>query len=721
MVGQREGVPSEAQRFLKKAVEKGGEQLVDKFSQGDKGRTGHKDDSTNDMRRIRDRIVDFISEKIGDVNWRSEKDIKVFCDALEAFVNTQDIRFIRALSRISNEPNKRWVEFLQWIRERRLGTKKEVLDIIKQADDRIREAELEAMKAAQKKPVESGEPTQARDFAVETTPVSGVEINPDEILLNTKGDAANIGLPKEAVQTFDDLSVGIYIGDKVDSAVALKELLIQFGKQQQDLEDALEMMGDLMKEGVTPERMEEAQAQVAASEAKIKELQQIIDALTFDNKERGKREEQLTRDVFLLREENRTLLNNLEETNDVLQQQQGASSEVERLSQAVVNTNGFLETARKKVFELEQRLEETQTEKENAILDFSEIKQKIKAEIDKLEETREKLDGSFLDRMSWIADAREKMVAGFAERKLVAGDEERVVLETAESRLSAEVQKQESEARRIGQIITKIQEEIGRLNAMLDALESGGLQKDITGDISVAEELPDFEKMMSNAFSSVGQESVLSETKSEKIVVRDLPFSVEFTEEERVVIKELEDALKNYKGKSIDEIRQRVSAPVDLKETQKEFYEELLADLKNGKFADSLKRVIVLLGAMRDGNEFSARRSFTIGLLCQSHEVGEIRGPTEIQLLSHPLLQASILGKIFPDLNMVRRYQVGAKKQASEKLPKGPAPVNELTPLGELASQVWTHELLSNAKSEKERIQIIKKLSALHKNAQGLK
>lgn len=718
MVGQREGVPPEAQKFLTKAVEKGGEHLVDKFSKGDKGRTGRVDDSTNDMRRIRDRIVDFISEKIGDVNWRSEKETKVFCDALEAFVNTQEIRFKRAHSRISNEPNKKWVEFLQWIRERRLGTKKEVLDIIKQADDRIREAELEARKAAQKRPVELDEPGKAKDSSVEAQPANETEINPDEILLNTKGDAANIGLPNEAVQTFDDLSVGIYMGDKVDSAVALKELLIQFGKQQQDLEDALEMMGDLMKEGVTPERMEEAQAQVAASEAKIKELQQIIDVLTFDNKERGSREEKLIRDVSLLREENKMLRHNLEETNDVLQQQLGASSEVERLSQVVANTNGFLDTARKEIRELEQRLAKMQEEKEKTFLDFSEIRGKTMTKINKLEEQRENLDDNFLARMSWITDARERLGAGFAERKLIAGDEERDVLEKVESRLSAEIQKQESEARKIGQTITKVQEELGRLNTLLTALESGDLQKQDFGFIGEVGELPDFEKMMSDALSSVGRESVLSETKPEKIVVRDLPFSVEFTEEEQHLIKEFEDALNNYKGKSIDEIRQRVWAPSDLKDTQKEFYEELLADLKNGKFADSLKRVIVLLGAMRDGNEFSARRSFTIGLLCQSHEVGEIRGPTEIQLLSHPLLEANILGKIFPDLNMVRRYQVGAKKQSSEKLPKGPAPVNELTPLGELASQVWTHELLNNAKNEKERIQIIKKLSALHKNAQ---
>jgi hypothetical protein len=193
--------------------------------------------------------------------------------------------------------------------------------------------------------------------------------------------------------------------------------------------------------------------------------------------------------------------------------------------------------------------------------------------------------------------------------------------------------------------------------------------------------------------------------------IKELPFSIrspEAKEKEQIIL--LEETINKMYGLGGDKLK-AILPLVYHDEYEERNYNQLIKDLDSGEFLPKLKRAFAFFGAMRVGEDFKARISVVINNAIATKDAGLVHGEFADRarmasaIGSNVLQEVAILGKISSDeLRLLKRIPVGSARGMA----------SQLTPLGKIASQVWTKELL-----EKKEI-TVDQLKALSRATEAL-
>jgi hypothetical protein len=188
-----------------------------------------------------------------------------------------------------------------------------------------------------------------------------------------------------------------------------------------------------------------------------------------------------------------------------------------------------------------------------------------------------------------------------------------------------------------------------------------------------------------------------AETSSEeRIQIEGLNFPVSFTETELVRVHDIEEEIKKFFGKSEEEVRtQLVFIPED--DYRKNHYDKLVESLTSDpEYLQKIHMAIVILGTMRDEEgKFVARVANKINYTLKAREVRLAKDFTEAaRMTSNIYQQLDILGSINEAWRLLGKKNVGSKWGKA----------NELTIFGQIASQIWTKELLDKRFLTREQL-----------------
>lgn len=220
--------------------------------------------------------------------------------------------------------------------------------------------------------------------------------------------------------------------------------------------------------------------------------------------------------------------------------------------------------------------------------------------------------------------------------------------------------------------------------------------------------LPDPDTLFSEEDEFRAEEPGIIESKENKGRVAGLQFTVEFSAEDQERVVHFEEQIKAFLDMEDGLLRERLpftpseGGSLDRQEYERIQYELLLSGIVHPSYIDSISFATVVLGALRDKDgEFSARVQNQVSTSILKKEVGLAEGLKEAaKKTSRVYAQLAILGKIRPDLQIILKRNVGSKHGYA----------NDLTPLGKMASQVWTKKLLD------EGVVTIEQLNLLHTN-----
>lgn len=189
--------------------------------------------------------------------------------------------------------------------------------------------------------------------------------------------------------------------------------------------------------------------------------------------------------------------------------------------------------------------------------------------------------------------------------------------------------------------------------------------------------------------------------------VAGLPYSVEFTDLDRAVARDVEDMVAELQSLSGLELRKRLTylATTDVGDEQLQLrhdnVDEMIKDLAAGVFLDKIKLATVILGSMRKGNAFSGRVGAGVNSKIRIKEVGLATSMSDAaEVASRVFNRMELLGEMVPQLQLIRKVIVGSAYGKA----------TELTTKGEIVSAVWTDELIRAGRITKDQ------LAALYKS-----
>lgn len=379
-----------------------------------------------------------------------------------------------------------------------------------------------------------------------------------------------------------------------------------------------------------------------------------------------------------------------------------------------------LERGRRALMTLTERLAVENEELRNGLQDMKPIekpketpslvlteKSKIQAELAVLRSQKEALENHSRERAEWIEET-EANLKGYIRKKVALAEEIDVqTINALEEKYRAYIDKVKQEHNSIETQLTEIMKSMSKLENYLRAielLEKGlGDKKNPATDFTDLTELPSFERLVKNLESPENIPTNYDKlSDSEHISIEGLPYTVEFTSEALQVVRELEAELVQFKEMPYQEIVQILPLSRNYS-GKKEVYDDLIQDLKNGVFLEDLKKAFTILGAMRKGNGFESRRSQTVGIAMKLKNVKLIE-----QLGEESKSVTGALAKIYLLGAINDRYKLLNRENA-----KGPDCIkNRLLPLGEMASQIWTKDLLEQKFISREQ------LAAIHATTQ---
>ncbi len=731
-------------RMLKEQVEKGVGALRNRFTKAESGKP-HSKETENDVDRILANIAKLVDEQWDEVNWQDATSINKLCAELDKIIEQQRPRFIRSQKRISRtSPHDRWEAFIQAIQKHRLNTRQAIQDEIARIAKAAAQAEWEATHSASTDNSETADTTSGQTQDPEKIETKTIlpevkKVNPDEILPVAGKLALDAGLPEQIATDLGDLGEAINMGDPELAAEFLEKIIIHLKQLNTDVNTALEEYNEYVERGVSPEKIEELEISLATSEKdaanareslvqmenQISELtqeltvtkqtlemraaahdslvQQLIteaDAAHHKEKEFSKKEKLTAEQVHMLQDQLAEVQNALFGSQRVIEllktQQREDQIEISRLKQLNVEQQ-------KKV-------------------DFTEIKTKIKTEIRALQTHKEELEEIFMEIVQWAKELEgqktDEFDPAFKMALVVAPDEDRAGLKQIEKDLNKQIASYGEKAESIRATIDKLDIRMANLKKYLELLAD--TETASTTSLSNVERvnLPDIdsiirqavEKLSSPDSTPVAKVAAPDKTESPKPELdklTELPYTVEFTAEDARRIAQYEQQIVVFRGKSIDRIKAQL--PLDPNDTKREYYERLVQHLHSGEFLPMLEMVVVVLGALRDGDKFKSRVSNTVFNSMYRREVGLCKSTEDTKTVAGILIEAAMLGKMIPELQLINRiktYKLGPGN-------KFPNPANELTPLGQVASQVWTKEMM------KEKVITAEQLTIIHRNAPG--
>lgn len=184
----------------------------------------------------------------------------------------------------------------------------------------------------------------------------------------------------------------------------------------------------------------------------------------------------------------------------------------------------------------------------------------------------------------------------------------------------------------------------------------------------------------------------------EVVQVEGLPFPCEFTAEELEWVREFEKFIQGFQGQPVSVIEQQLPdiGPAD----RRDIYNELMTKLSAGTVLHDLQRAIVVLGALRSNQEFKGRNAQKV-MVSMIKKYGPetdrlARSITQARWAPAALRLAGLLGRLSPNHKLLNRTSMGVEMRGG--------PVNQLTPAGQAASQVWTRDLLESRNVTREQL-----------------
>ena len=322
-----------------------------------------------------------------------------------------------------------------------------------------------------------------------------------------------------------------------------------------------------------------------------------------------------------------------------------------------------------------------------------------------------------MEIFAWLQNVKEMKTREFTKLKVVFEGGALAALEAKERRVDQQIAVVERKHEELQVTLTCMEStkrDIEEYLAALERVEKGIATSDISLPAMEPQDLhmPTLEELMGNSLLPVpavkpsdGVIEEASSTDDKKCEIKGLPFIVEFTAIERDQVRQREALIGSFKGMGVAKIRETFPTST-LDDSEKYYYGLLVERLHEGTFLENFKKAVVILGALRSGNEFCPRISRTVitGMKANTVKIALALGP-ETEAVSWALIQADILSAMNETLVFVRRIGVRGKFGR----------LNELTPLGQTASQVWTKDLL-----ETDTLKL-RQLAALHAYAQSRK
>lgn len=305
--------------------------------------------------------------------------------------------------------------------------------------------------------------------------------------------------------------------------------------------------------------------------------------------------------------------------------------------------------------------------------------------------------------------------------KAMGGDVERTI-----QQMNPEIERLEGELEASQRVLIGLREELQRVEGDLRHIErlrrplaplsesspteSGEINlKQLPGDTS------DFiDKVLTGEKPSLFDEHIHEDVPAEESVsFEELPFSVEFSEDDIKKVGEYEAMISRFQGQEKDAIREAIPLKRS-SEYWDELYTSLIDELENGKFLQNVKIAAVVHGALRDGNSFLGRTTTTIRRALSSAQRGiDIVTPKDATNIARMLHKADILSEAhlrdLPVLYTKGKHVIGRQGHPFR-----------LTDFGEKASQVWSRDLLASQQEGGVRI-TIENLKKVHAYAQELR
>lgn len=393
----------------------------------------------------------------------------------------------------------------------------------------------------------------------------------------------------------------------------------------------------------------------------------------------------------------------LEEQVEVWEEQEARIDELESSVAVKENT----------IKALQDQQEEGREDEPLEAESFEDRKKEFQERLEELQEDLLDLGEIFTETADWIEWGEDQLVRVLpqeiasleAKKRLYSADKAvNASLEHKKSFRSIVAQKLEEARSLMAQLSeqdTKTQGDVKRIKQAIDVLDSFVSHAPLPERPDIAAfdiELPSHEDLARSA--EVTQEIPVIRPEaidpSETVSVGGLPFTVEFNRGDVKDIEDLEATIEEYEGTPVDELRQQLPFETD-NQALTDTYERLLSDLSDGSFVERIKLAVVMLGAARDGDEFSGRRSGgTFLARARSKAVALARDISHAaELLSSVHRELDMVRKLNPAINIL--HKVGKTHKFGGQAAK-------LTRLGEIASQVWTKELLEEGIVQKEQL-----------------
>ncbi|MFA4831237.1 MAG: hypothetical protein WC862_05205 [Patescibacteria group bacterium] len=351
-------------------------------------------------------------------------------------------------------------------------------------------------------------------------------------------------------------------------------------------------------------------------------------------------------------------------------------------------------------------LTEFLTERRNALLD---IEKQIDKQIDRLE-------SAYAHLLTWLPDAQTRAEVEINEQKKIFEAQSRLGFKQAtgeyqavqkeQTNLRAQIKMAEEKLKTLDETIEIFRERKRGITKHLEALNLIGSDLDTnlpvlddsildTGSILLISDKRNEEK---SEQETDRQKEDGTDTEEDTIRVGDLPFTVEFTTHGESEILNIESKLAEFIGIPTSDLKKQF--PFEPKDDyQEKLYEHLIADLSTDALIERTKLAIAILGAMRDGDKFKARTGTTVNIKIRSKAVGLAKNLAEASLMASGVYaKLELLAQLRPGLQLIKKLSIGNRWGRA----------NRLTPIGEIASMVWTKDLIDEGKITK------KQLIALH-------
>ncbi len=634
-----------------------------------------------ELQKVKKNIVDYISKNIHDVNWKDPQSIENFCSEIDRIIESNEKRFIGAFDKGGKVGHEEWKEFTAWLLGLRNKTKEQIIA-------EVNTSEVEEMISDQIAPLPVADTTESSESTgtEQTTETSESEntepenssLNPEDPFSGIEKLSTEIGLPSSLVEGLHMYTEALRTGDEAGAAEYLPELLKMIARIEIARKEA--------------EKLWEEEGNNAV--LKIQSLEDTIIA-TGDS----------------LREAEESSVSFKQRLDSALAVIVELRRQVSDREANVLKVQQDLEDLRSK----KSQVVEIKKEEVDELAQLSEAQRELETKERELNSIVGSLEDQSLEIASWAAELEQQAHEEFSRRHALAETAaEHNEIRAQEARLKEFIARKENIRSEIDAELRAYQrdkdETVNKLQALRrikELLASPASVKPVRErKESISFDLPDIDQVLEDLRKTKIESPVVKKQTPEVIIeLKDLPYTVEFTEQDRERVEQLEQLLLSYKGQTEEQIKQTLSVTSDM-DTTNDYFNQLVHSLSDGTFLSNLQKALVVFGAFRksDGEFLYARAGeLAVALLKSKIVLGRL-GEATSQVV-RTLVQMDMFAKVHTGCATASRTKT--KKGADKKTNFGS--YFDLTPLGEAASQVWTPKLLEQGTFTKDQLTTIYK------------